>query len=234
MGPTLPAEVVRLTPKVIVTDLDRTLTGEDLRLDENALAAIDAIRARGVKVVVATGRRFEELLAMGLVERLDGVVAENGAIVAAPSENIMVTRHSDFREQVGGALGTLANAFKWGRVVGSAPREYATLVSEALRASGIAYSLEYNAEELMLLPAGVDKANGAELCLRQWGLTAKEAWAIGDGENDVSMLEWANVGFAPANAAPAARAAADVQVAAAYSRAFIEITSPLVAPEAAR
>lgn len=223
-----------MVPKVIVTDLDRTLTGQDLRLDPEAVGAIDALRARGIKVVLATGRRFEEVLAMGLFERMDGIVAENGAVLAIPSEDVVQTRHSDFQEQARGALGTLAEAFTWGRVVGSAPREHAGPVAEALRQARVKHSIEFNAEELMLLPPGVDKASGAELCVRRLGATAEEAWAIGDGENDVSMLEWACLGFAPGNAAPAARAAADVQVAASYSRAFVEVTSALVGARVVR
>lgn len=234
MGPSLTAEVVILVPKVIVTDLDRTLTTQELRLDEHALAAIAALRAGGIKVVLATGRRLEDLIAMELVGRMDGVVAENGAIVAVATEDLLETRHADFQQQARGALGTLAEAFTWGRVVGSAPREHSTRVADALQQARIPHSMEYNAEELMLLPPGVDKASGAQLCLRRLGLTADDAWAIGDGENDVSMLRWARVGFAPANAAPAARAAADVQLADAYSQAFIEMTSPLIIAESVR
>ena len=41
------------------------------------------------------------------------------------------------------------------------------------------------------------------------GIDRDEVLAIGDAGNDVSMLQWAGVGVAPADAAPEARAAAD-------------------------
>jgi Cof subfamily protein (haloacid dehalogenase superfamily) len=43
----------------------------------------------------------------------------------------------------------------------------------------------------------------------QMGVTRQEVLALGDAGNDVSMLTWAGVGVAPADAAPEARAAAD-------------------------
>jgi 3-deoxy-D-manno-octulosonate 8-phosphate phosphatase (KDO 8-P phosphatase) len=47
------------------------------------------------------------------------------------------------------------------------------------------------------------------LC-RRWGLTAAETAAIGDDEPDVPLLEAAGFSACPADAAPAARAAAQV------------------------
>jgi len=44
---------------------------------------------------------------------------------------------------------------------------------------------------------------------KQRGIDRSEVLAIGDAGNDVSMLRWAGVGVAPANATPEARAAAD-------------------------
>lgn len=197
-------------------------------LDADALDAIDRLRARGIKVVVATGRRFEEVLEMGLVARVDGVVAENGAIIAVPAEMVYETRQAGFAELARAALGELAPAFTWGRVVGSGPRGAERAVVARLMRAGIAHRVEFNAQEMMLLPAGVSKATGAAACLHRMGLDAASAWAIGDGENDVSMLMWAGVGIAPANAAPEAKAAADVLVTSAYSRAFVDVTRTLL------
>ncbi len=44
---------------------------------------------------------------------------------------------------------------------------------------------------------------------QQMGVDREEVLAIGDADNDVSMLRWAGVGVAPGDAAPEARAAAD-------------------------
>ena len=222
-------EVVKLQARVIVSDLDRTLTGADLRLDPRVLERIAELREGGVRVVIATGRRLEELVDMGLVDRVDGLVAENGAIVCVPHENVLETREPGFRDAARAALGELASSFHWGRVIGSGPREASREVAARLDAAGVAHALEFNAQEVMILPRGVDKAVGAEACLRRLGLTRDDAWAIGDGENDASLLAWAHVGAAPANAAPAAMRSADVLLGGAYSDAFLELTASMLA-----
>ena len=56
-----------------------------------------------------------------------------------------------------------------------------------------------------------DASKGAAIAwiAQQLGISQEEVLAIGDAENDVSMLRWAGVGVAPADAAPEALAAAD-------------------------
>ena len=218
-------------PRCVVTDLDRTLTGPDLRLDAKALARVDALRRAGVLVVVATGRRLEELLDMGLHERVDGLVAENGAIVCVPADEGLETSHAGFAAEARAALGDLAKRFHWGRVLGSGPRALATEASSRLQAAGVGHSLSFNADEVMLLPEGVDKALGVRRCL--WYLDAQpaECWAIGDGENDAPVLGLVGLGAAPANAAPEALAVANVRVASSYAQAFLDLTAPLLQPE---
>lgn len=218
-----------MTPRCIVSDLDRTLTGADLVIDPAARQRIRELRAAGVRVVIATGRRFDDVEAMGLLAEVDGVVAENGAVVCVPTESVMQVLHADFGELARAALGALAADLDWGRVIGSGPRGLALRASERLTAAGVAHAIESNADEIMLLPPGVSKASGADICLERLGLAASEAWAIGDGDNDAALLRWAKLGAAPANASAAARAAADVLIAAPYSRGFLELTAPLIA-----
>lgn len=220
-----------MSPRCIVSDLDRTLTRPDLRFDPSALDRIRHLRKLGVKVVIATGRRFDELEAMGLVHELDGLVAENGAVVCVPRESYFQVVHAGFATVAREALGAWAGEFQWGRVVGSGPRDLGPAASQRLAERSIAHDLEFNAGDVMILPPGVTKASGAELCLRRMGLDAKDAWAIGDGENDAALLGWAAVGGAPGNAAPRARAAASVLLTASYSDAFLEFTEPLAGNE---
>ena len=56
-----------------------------------------------------------------------------------------------------------------------------------------------------------DASKGAAIAwiAQQLGISQDEVLAIGDAENDISMLEWAGIGVATADAAPEARAAAD-------------------------
>jgi HAD superfamily hydrolase (TIGR01484 family) len=49
---------------------------------------------------------------------------------------------------------------------------------------------------LDLSPVGVSKASGLEYVARELGLTSADVLAIGDGRNDIEMLEWAGRGVA--------------------------------------
>ncbi|QIK72440.1 HAD family phosphatase [Propioniciclava coleopterorum] len=72
-------------------------------------------------------------------------------------------------------------------------------LAERLGLEGVSYSIGYTAW-LDIAPKGVDKAHGlARVCARA-GIDAADVLALGDGRNDVQMLEWAGRGVAMANA----------------------------------
>lgn len=60
-----------------------------------------------------------------------------------------------------------------------------------------------------LVPRGIDKALSLQRLLSLLKLQATDLIAFGDGYNDLSMLRFAGMGVAMANAAPEVRAAAD-------------------------
>ncbi|KAA8521870.1 hypothetical protein F0562_012816 [Nyssa sinensis] len=63
---------------------------------------------------------------------------------------------------------------------------------------------------LEIVPPGSSKGSGVTMLLDHLGVTAKEIMAIGDGENDVEMLELASLGIALSNGSEKAKAVADV------------------------
>jgi HAD superfamily hydrolase (TIGR01484 family) len=62
---------------------------------------------------------------------------------------------------------------------------------------------------LDLAPVGVDKASGLQHVADKLGIAAEDALAIGDGRNDIEMLQWAGRGVAMGQAVEEVRAAAD-------------------------
>ncbi|KAJ7965915.1 haloacid dehalogenase-like hydrolase family protein [Quillaja saponaria] len=63
---------------------------------------------------------------------------------------------------------------------------------------------------LEIVPPGTSKGSGVKMLLDHLGITAKEIMAIGDGENDVEMLELASLGVALSNGSNKAKSVANV------------------------
>lgn len=212
----------------LVTDLDRTLTGPDLKLDERARHMLRELRQAGVRVIVATGRPLVHVVQLGLRELTDAMVVENGAIVMDSRTRETHIHGAAFQQQAERALGELGPKFSWHRVIGSGPREFADEARSRLGAAGIEHQMEYNAEHVMILPAGVDKGSGALAALALLGLRARDVWAIGDGENDVSLFRIACESAAPANASPRVASQATMMLDASYSEGFVEFARRLL------
>lgn len=80
---------------VAAFDLDGTLLSRDLRLSRAAVEALEALRERGMRVIVATGRRFEG--AVEYVERLgfreeDPIICFGGAMIRRLSGETLLHR----------------------------------------------------------------------------------------------------------------------------------------------
>lgn len=70
------------------------------------------------------------------------------------------------------------------------------------------YYIGYSAW-LDMAPRGVSKASGLETVCRSLGLTAADVLAVGDGNNDVEMLQWAGRGVAMGQAPETLKTVAD-------------------------
>lgn len=215
-------ETIKTGMRTLITDLDRTLTGPDLKLDEHARRMLRELREAGIRVILATGRPLVHVVQLGLRELTDALVVENGAIVMDSSTRETHITGGDFRSQAERALGDLASRFSWNRVVGSGPRELATEAGARLNAMGMHFNLEFNEEHVMVLPAGVDKGTGALAALRLLGIRSRDVWAIGDGENDVPLFRIARESAAPAQATPGVSSQTTITLDGTYSEGFVE------------
>jgi Cof subfamily protein (haloacid dehalogenase superfamily) len=64
-------------------------------------------------------------------------------------------------------------------------------------------------EYIEVLPPGASKGRGVRMLLDDLGIEPEEMLAIGDGENDLEMLQMAGVGVAMGNGKTAVKAIAD-------------------------
>ena len=85
--------------------------------------------------------------------------------------------------------------------------DFVTLAAE-LGLHGTDYVVGWTAW-LDLAPVGVSKASGLAHVAEQLGVDAADVLAIGDGRNDIEMLEWAGRGVAMGQAVQLVMDAAD-------------------------
>lgn len=89
----------------------------------------------------------------------------------------------------------------------SSEEVFAELVAR-LGLQEVAYFVGWSAW-LDIAPRGVDKAHGLAVVCDALGIDRADVLALGDGRNDIEMLEWAGRGVAIGDAADEVKAAAD-------------------------
>jgi hydroxymethylpyrimidine pyrophosphatase-like HAD family hydrolase len=180
---------------VLALDYDGTIAREG-KLDCEVRASIKEARARGIVVVLVTGRILSDLrqVADGL-DIFDAVVAENGAVIAFPGGRTRVLGRSPTpalldelcRQKVDFALGDCvldADAAAASRILAAVQKLECPLV------------LAFNRNRVMLLPQGISKATGLREALDTLRLSLHNCIAIGDAENDYQLLDACEFGVA--------------------------------------
>jgi len=193
----------------VAVDYDGTLAETDVP-DPDGLAALADLRARGINVVLVTGRILAELRQVfpTVDERFDLIVAENGAVVSRDGADRPVV--PPVPDQLAAALEAAGVTFQRGQVLLACHSTDETAVLAEVRRLGLECELLRNRAALMVLPAGVSKGSGLFEGLGELGVSHHNTVAIGDAENDHSLLDVAEVGVAVANAVDALKAHADL------------------------
>jgi hydroxymethylpyrimidine pyrophosphatase-like HAD family hydrolase len=216
--------------RVLVSDLDGTLTdGGPVAAD--LLDALDRARARGVLVVLVTGRRLRQLDDdhPGLRRHMDAAVLENGAVLLGPRGPRLLA--PPVPRELTDALTRHGVPHHTGEVLVDCDARDAHRVLDALADTGLDHQMVRNRAALMVLPAGVTKATGLTQALAELGLDGHNAVAVGDAENDLRLFDACEIAVAVANAAPALRAQADVVLPAPAGEGVLELLrGPLLQP----
>ena len=180
---------------VLALDYDGTIAREG-KLDAEVRASIEEARARGIVVVLVTGRILSDLRQVaGGLDIFDAVVAENGAVLAFPGGRARVLGRSPppalldelCRQKVHFAIGDCALEAD----AAAAPR-----ILAAVQKLECPLVLAFNRSRVMLLPQGISKATGLREALNTLRLSLHNCIAIGDAENDYQLLEACEIGVA--------------------------------------
>lgn len=219
---------------VLASDFDGTLATEGW-VPVEALAAVARFRAGGGRFVLITGRRLPELFEVfPETDRVaDLVVAENGGILhhpGRPPATLLGPPPPEDLKEVLVSCGVVD--VEIGELIVSAWRHDEIAVRRAAHRLEATWPCQVvpNKDRVMLLPAGVDKGSGLRAAVAALGVELSDVVGIGDGENDVSLLQAAGLGVAVADAVPMLLDQADLCTKAPASLGVIEAIDVLLTP----
>lgn len=245
--------------KVIILDLDGTLTNDDKEITHRTKDALMAAQKSGVRVVLASGRPTYGIQALADELEIGSyggfVLAFNGGRVVDWSNQTVLFEQklepelvpalykeamdNDFEILTYQGTGIAATDKDDGYVLHEAyinkmevvqyddflgqlvfPINKCLIVGEPDRLAQLEQSLAkqmegkmnvYRSADFFLecVPLGIDKAASLDRLFSQLGIKAEETIACGDGYNDLSMIKYAGLGVAMANAAKEVQEAAD-------------------------
>ncbi len=236
--------------KLIAVDLDGTLLNSQHEMTARTEKAVKAAIAKGVQVVIATGKTFHA--AEHLVKRLglktpgifvQGTVTYNsdGSIHSQQTLDSKVARQiitfaEDRGHQIGlysgsrilvrklyprmeqltthyhepmpesvGALQNILDTTSINKIIAIYPddgrRVQALRWQLNMQINGAARMLSAGIDdEIEILPPNASKGSALKTLLKEFGVSASQVLAIGDGENDIEMLQLAGIGVAVGNA----------------------------------
>lgn len=194
---------------VIALDYDGTVAREG-SMGLSVREAIADARARGILVLLVTGRILDDLRRVaGDLHIVDGVVAENGAVLLFPESSHTVTLVPRIPGGFVEELQRRGLPHQVGQCLVDADANHAPTLLNVIRTLEIPLVLLFNASRVMTLPQGVSKATGLQKMLDALRCSAHNMVAIGDAENDHEMLRLAEVGTAVEWGSQALRSVAD-------------------------
>ena len=181
---------------VLALDYDGTIA-RDGALDPAVRDAIAAVRHAGIIVLLVSGRILRELQRVaGDLHFVDGVVAENGAVLHVPA-----TGHTSILGPRSPAafLDELRRRGIWfesGECLVDAAADVAPQLLDVIRQLQVPLVLAFNGGRVMALTQGTSKSSGLQAMLARMRLSPRNTLAVGDAENDHELLRLAEVGVA--------------------------------------
>jgi hydroxymethylpyrimidine pyrophosphatase-like HAD family hydrolase len=194
--------------RAVALDLDGTLAVGD-RVSEEILATIDETRSdRAVLLMTGRVRRDLDRVFPGLMAHFDAVVTENGAVLSTSKISRLLYEPVDI--EVDKVLADRGVAATRGEVLLAIDSRDGVVASQVITDLGLDCQVVHNRGSAMILPAGVTKAAGLLAALEALGLSIHNTIAVGDAENDLSLLRGVELGAAVADAVPSVADHADL------------------------
>jgi HAD superfamily hydrolase (TIGR01484 family) len=216
------------------TDYDGTLATHG-QVTAPVIQALKTLRSSGRKLILVTGRILDDLkCAFSQLDLFDLVIAENGALLYRPFDGVktLATRRIP-REFIEKLQDRGVTPLDTGEVIAATREPHETAVLSTIRDTGLELEIIFNKGAVMILPAGVNKATGLKLALKQLGLSAHNTIGVGDAENDYAFLQLCECSVAVANALPSLKERADLVTAGRGSEGVVELIDRIVTEDPA-
>jgi HAD superfamily hydrolase (TIGR01484 family) len=213
----------------LAADYDGTLTMSG-SLSAEVEGALDWLRSSGRRVVLVTGRTFEEFTAACSNSALfDCVVLENGAVLYSPSTRQLTALCPPASPELVRELAQRGvEPVIRGQAIVATRRPNEIAVLETIRDLGLELQIVFNGDAVMVLPSGVNKGSGLQAALREIGLSTHEIVGVGNAENDHSFLEICECSVAVDNAVAALKAKVDFCTHASNGSGVAELIEELI------
>lgn len=245
--------------KIIVLDLDGTLTNSQKTVTANTKAALLKAQQMGIKVVLASGRPTAGIMPIAIeleINKYDGyIISFNGgkiincttnevisevvlpldiipslydaskefnvAIASYHNDTIITETPNDPYVEIEAKINNIpiqkverftdAITFNVPKCLMFGDGDYLASVEPILKQRYKESLNVYRSEPyfLEILPLNIDKAYTLSILLKHLNLTKDEMIACGDGFNDLTMIQYAGLGVAMANAQAIVKQAAD-------------------------
>jgi len=197
-------------------DIDGTMTSKDRRIDIVAINAVRKAEAAGLPVVLSTGNLLA--FAEGIATMLGAsgpLIAEDGGVVLdtrSGQEYVLGDRVESDRgfkalEKKFGKLEQTRNSYL--RLTGLTLKRTITAeqAMEVFHREGLDLVAVDSGFAIHIRSPAVNKGNALRKVASLLGIATADIAAMGDGTNDVEMLQAAGLSFAPADAHEAAKKA---------------------------
>ena len=212
--------------KALAVDIDGTITDGRRRIQTVGIDALRAAEANGCPVILATGNVLPVAHGLASFLGLSGpVVAENGGVVEYQGQMHLLGDGEESRR----AYEHIRNSLEVERLFPDRWRvsEVALLPTVdpyevESRLSGFDVRVVASGFAIHLMPSGHSKMNGLRKAAQLLGVSTDEILAIGDSDNDASMLAGCGMGVAVGNASIKAKKAAGMTVSGKYSEGVRE------------
>ena len=189
--------------KALATDYDGTIAHHGM-VDPATVDALCRLKESGRKLLLVTGRELPDLSnVFSEVQMFHRVVAENGALIYDPENGdqrlLADPPPAAFAEHLR-QLGV--KHLSVGRVIVATQEMDSGLVQKAMDDCEMPLHVIPNKGDLMILPAGVNKATGLGAVLEEFDFDASAVVGVGDAENDAIFLDICGFSVAVKNALP--------------------------------